>query len=193
MNQGDRYDLIASQFSKTRDKSLREKKYLDRLITPLQPGASILDLGCGDGKPIASYFIQNGYKVMGVDASRALIQLAQAAFPQMRWQVEDMTQLQLSEKFPAILAWDSFFHLTEADQRIMLEHFPHWLQKKGRILFTTGPEKGSIIDADMLGEKFSYYSLAPEEYESLLEEFKFKILLKEEDQPHHLVWLVELR
>jgi cyclopropane fatty-acyl-phospholipid synthase-like methyltransferase len=46
-----------------------ESAWLDRFSTLLSQGASILDIGCGSGEPIARYLIDRGFAVDGVDVS----------------------------------------------------------------------------------------------------------------------------
>jgi hypothetical protein len=44
---------------------------------------------------------------------------AQADFPTQRWIHRDMRHLAMDETFDGLIAWDSFFHLTQNDQRAM--------------------------------------------------------------------------
>ena len=71
------YEKIADWFDKHRSRELFEKKYLDQVVSYLKPNPKILDLGSGMGEPIAQYFIEQGFKVVGVDGSLQLITLAQ--------------------------------------------------------------------------------------------------------------------
>lgn len=47
------YDDIAEWFDCARNKSLFERSWLDFLLSHLSENASVLDLGCGTGEPIA--------------------------------------------------------------------------------------------------------------------------------------------
>ncbi|MCC8423942.1 hypothetical protein [Mucilaginibacter sp. UR6-11] len=51
------YDKIAAWFAANRYTRLTEKKYLDELISRLPADGTILDLGCGTGKPILKYLL----------------------------------------------------------------------------------------------------------------------------------------
>jgi len=46
-----------------------DKPWHDRFVAMLPKGASILDLGCGSGSPVARHMAANGLKVTGVDSS----------------------------------------------------------------------------------------------------------------------------
>ena len=49
----------------------------------------MLDIGCGNGVPIARHLIEQGCEITGVDVL-PLLAGAQAAFPDHRWIAADM-------------------------------------------------------------------------------------------------------
>lgn len=190
-NQGKRYDLIAQGFSDMRDTFYKEQKYLDMLLQHLAPGAHILDVGCGSGHPIASYFIKQGFQVTGVDGSKELLKIAETKTPLMKGFCGDIRTVVLKEKFDAIVEWWCLFHIPLADHPLMIKRFSEWLKPKGVVEFTTGDEEFSATNSDMLNQELSFYSHAPAVYEKLLKQNGFKLLLKESDQPTHLVWIAK--
>lgn len=190
-NEGQKYDLIAKDFEKDRNKTLREKKYLDLLVSNLPPAAHILDIGCGMAEPIAKYLIEKGFIVTGIDASKELLALCKKKFPQMEWFYGDMRSIQLDEKYDALIAFDSFFHLTIEDQIKMLKRFSSWLRNKGKLLMTTGHEEGEVVNSVMYGHPFSYYSMSLEDYRKQLNLNEFNIILCEEDQLRHRIWIAQ--
>ncbi len=105
------YDEIINWFDDARTKNLMESEYLNLIVNAIPPKSSILDLGCGTGEPIAQFFIEKGFKVTGVDGSQKMIELCRKRFPDERWIVSDMRDINLQQQFDAILAWHSFFHL----------------------------------------------------------------------------------
>lgn len=169
------YDKIADWYSKNRSYSVGEKNYLDELMQFLPPEAEVLDLGCGNGKPIMEYLIQSGLKVTGVDASDKMLELARASFPLENFILEDMRKLQLGRKFNAIIAWHSFFHLPAADQPDMFRVFADHLHDKGVLLITSGTENGEAWGC-IGGEDLFHASLDTSKYESLLLRNNFKVL-----------------
>jgi len=65
------YNEIICWFDEHRSKDLtKEQFYLNYIENHLPPEGTILDIGCGTGEPIAKYFIEKGYKVTGIDASK---------------------------------------------------------------------------------------------------------------------------
>lgn len=190
-NQGKRYDRIAEGFAGMRTEFYKEQKYIDVLIDYLSPQSSILDVGCGSGYPIASYFIEKGFHVTGIDGSKNLLNIAKNKCPRMERIYGDIRTVNLNEQYDAIIEWWCLFHLPKNDQLEMIKRFSHWIKKNGVIEFTTGNEAYEGKNSDMLSQELYFYSHEPLLYEKALKENGFKILLKESDQPNHLVWIAQ--
>ncbi len=187
------YDKISDWFDKHRSQELFEKPYLDMAIYLLKPNDKVLDLGCGTGEPIAKYFIEKGFLVTGIDASKKQIELAKMRVPKMKSIVADMRELNLSEKFNCIIAWHSFFHLPKEDQRKMFKVFEGHIMNDGILIFTSGPEEGEVWGNNG-GEDLYHASLSQEEYIKLLEEHHFKLAMNTIEDPHcggATVWVAQ--
>ncbi len=172
-----------------------ERDWLARFLLPVAPGAAILDLGCGMGEPIAKHLIERGFAVTGVDSAPTLIALCRDRFPAQEWIAADMRGLSLSRRFAGILAWDSFFHLFQDDQRAMFPIFAHHAAHGAPLMFTSGPAHG-IAMGTFEGEPLFHASLAPEEYRSLFAAHGFAMLDHRADDPDcggHTVWLARFR
>lgn len=169
------YNEHGADFDSLRGRSLAEKPWLDRFTSLLPQGASILDIGCGSGEPIAGYFIGNGYDVTGIDASLPLIELCRGRFPEKLWAVADMRELALGRRFDGLIAWHSFFHLKAEDQRRMFGIFGQHASDGAALMFTAGPGEGQAIGT-FQGKPLYHASLAREEYESLLAAHGFRLL-----------------
>jgi cyclopropane fatty-acyl-phospholipid synthase-like methyltransferase len=174
-------------------KPLMERPYLDSVSSHLQPSASVLDLGCGSGVPIARHFIESGLAVTGVDAAPAMIALCRQRFPHATWIEADMRGLSLGRRFHAIIAWDSFFHLDQDEQRAMFPVFERHIEPGGMLLFTSGP-RADIAIGSMYGEDLFHASLAPSEYELLLASAGFRVVRLKPEDPNcggHTVWIAQ--
>lgn len=169
------YDKMFKWFDEARSRELLEKPYLDLAISYLKPKAKILDLGCGMGEPIGKYFIDQGFDLTGVDGSAELINLAHIRFPEAKFITQDMRTLDLKEKFDLIISWNSFFHLSREDQRLMFKIFEAHINPNGILMFTSGPKDGEVW-SDNGGEMLYHASLDLEEYKKLLLEHNFEII-----------------
>jgi SAM-dependent methyltransferase len=161
------YDRFTREFDRDRGKTLMERRYLDAVAARLPSRASVLDLGCGSGEPIARDFIERGYAITGIDAAPAMIAICRQRFPQAIWIESDMRTLVLGRCYDAILAWDSAFHLDEEEQRAMFPVFGRHIARGGFLLFTSGPRAGVAI-GELYGEELFHASLDPDEYRALL-------------------------
>lgn len=161
------YERNAVAFDRQRSKGLHERKWLDRFARDFCSGSRILDLGCGAGEPIASYAIARGFRVTGLDFSSAMLEMAKQRFPSHSWYLGDMRSLALNEKFHGIIAWNSFFHLTCADQKLALPRISSHLMPGGNLMLTVGPSRGETIGY-VNGEEVYHASLSPEDYRTLL-------------------------
>jgi SAM-dependent methyltransferase len=161
------YEKNAIRFDTERTKGLHERIWLDRFIASLAPGASILDLGCGAGNPIAAHLMGQGFRVTGLDASRAMLALARDRLPHGDWRLGDMRKLDLPETFDGILGWNSFFHLAKEEQRCVLPRLARHLKPGGALMLTVGPRE-SEAQGHVGDDPVYHASLAPEEYRRIL-------------------------
>jgi len=185
------YDKIAEWFDKTRSRDLMERPYLELLTEHLQDGATILDLGCGTGEPIMRFLLQHPFKVTGVDGSSAMIKKAQQRFPEATFILSDMRHIALDQRFDAIIAWHSFFHLPPSDQKTMFKVFAKHLKPKGWLLFTTGNEAGECFNENH-GENLYHASLNAADYTQLLTAQNLQVVKHVADDPEcgsATVWL----
>ncbi len=160
------YRKYAREWVALRGEGLYEKVWLDRLLALVPAQAQILDIGCGSGKPIAAYLLAQGYTVTGVDSSETMLLMARQNFPEQTWLQADMRQLNLEQKFDAILAWDSFFHLTQDDQRHMFAQFVRHAKLGTVLMFTSGPTHREAI-GELFGEPL-YCQFSPRRISSFI-------------------------
>lgn len=161
------YDRNAGRFDAERSRSLVEKPWLDRFLSGLPAAATILDLGCGTGDPIAAYMRGRGFPVTGVDSSLPMLEIARRRFPGGDWRHADMRGLDLGRTFHGIVGWDSFFHLVPDEQRATIPRLAAHLKPGGMLMLTVGPAAGEV--AGSVGDEPVYHaSLARDDYEDCL-------------------------
>ncbi len=169
------YEQHGLQYDAERSRLLFEKKWLRRFENLLPASAAILDAGCGGGEPIGRYFIEQGYKVTGIDFAAPMVELAKARFPDSTWYRMDMRVLDLQESFQGIISWHSFFHLTPTEQRATLARFAQHLQPKGLLLLTVGPDAGEVT-GHVGGQPVYHSSLSPAAYQEVLHSLGMTVL-----------------
>lgn len=189
------YQDHAAAWDAQRGRELFERPWMERFAALIEPGAEVLDLGCGSGEPIARWLLEQCFAVTGVDSASALIDLCRARFPAAEWIVSDMRVLELGRGFAGLLAWHSFFHLSPEDQRPMFERFARHLSPGGVLMFTSGSEEGFAM-GEWQGEPLYHGSLSTAEYRRLLERHGFDVLRHVENDPqcgNATIWLARKR
>ena len=153
-----------------------DKPWHDRFVAELPAEErTVLDLGCGSGSPVAKYLARCGIHVTGVDSSLTLVSLSRERLPNHEWLVADMRQIKLRRKFGGILAWDSFFHLTPDDQRLMFDVFARHAAPSAVLMFNGGPDYGEGVGS-YRGDPLYHASLNPDEYTALLCSIGFEVV-----------------
>jgi SAM-dependent methyltransferase len=189
------YQRHARAWSRDRGERLYEKAWLDQFLALLPTEPAVLDVGCGSGVPIARYLIEHRCQVTGVDASSAMIAMCADRFPEHEWRVADMRALALNRTFDGILSWDSFFHLSQADQRRMFPIFKRHAADGAALMFTSGPTAGEQIGS-YRGEPLYHASSDSDEYRLLLHGNGFDVATHVVEDPScgsHTIWLSRLR
>jgi len=133
--------------------------------------------------------------VTGVDSSEPLIELCRQRFPEQEWVVADMRTLDLGRHFAGIIAWHSFFHLSPEDQETMFPVFEQHAGSGAALMFTSGPEHGSVL-SEFEGEPLYHGSLNAEEYGTLLDQTGFAVVEHVAEDPtcgEATIWLAQKR
>lgn len=189
------YQRHALAWSADRGQCLAESTWLDRFLALLPPEPAVLDIGCGAGVPIGRYLVDNGCRVTGVDASRAMIEMCVSRFPAHEWHVADMRTLALERTFDGLLVWDSLFHLPPADQRRVVPILKRHAAPGTVLMFTSGPSAGEKIGS-YRGERLYHASLDSREYRTLLAGNGFDVVAHVSEDPDcglRSVWLAKRR
>src|SRR5215472_268326 len=188
----DHYERHAAEWDHDRQNSpWNDKHWIAQFVAHLCQGADVLDLGCGSGRPVAQFIVEQGLQVTGVDSSATMISLCRCRLPDQIWITADMRTLSLARKFDGILAWDSFFHLDHEDQRRMFAVFAEHASEGAILMFNTGPEHGEAIGS-YRGDPLYHASLAAAAYDDLLVRSGFQVIqhsVTEQRAGGRTIWL----
>jgi 2-polyprenyl-3-methyl-5-hydroxy-6-metoxy-1,4-benzoquinol methylase len=65
----DLYRRHAGAWAAARGAKFAERAWIEPFAAMLGPGATVLDIGCGSGQPIAAHLTNEGHRVTGIDSS----------------------------------------------------------------------------------------------------------------------------
>ncbi len=137
--------------------------WLDELAPLLPDGGEILDLGCGNGIPVARWLTGRGYAVEGVDISAVQIERARSLVPNASFLCEDMTSVTFPPgSFDAVLAFYSLIHVPIEEQPELLERIRGWLRPGGLLMAIVGDGAWTSTQDDWYGATM-YWSHADRE------------------------------
>lgn len=105
------YDVLADCYDRFEGDRSRQASYLRSLIQCHRPEATtLLELGCGTGALLR--LLRDDYDVAGVDASAAMLEVAERSIEAYRLSLGDITCVRLCRKFDVVLcAYDTINHL----------------------------------------------------------------------------------
>lgn len=173
------YEAIAEDFTRARTVSIGPK-IVRKWAKGLQPGASVLDIGCGSGVPISETLIQEGLTVYGVDASETLVAKFGERFPGANVECSSVEEsLFFSRTFDAVVAWGLMFLLPPDTQRSLIGKVAGALNSRGEFLFTAPSEVCSWLDS-MTG--LPSISLGREVYEQELAAHGLAVVGNDKDE-----------
>jgi SAM-dependent methyltransferase len=135
------YDRIAERYLAGKDPGdPAYRAALEPTATRLEPGATVLDLGCGAGIPASRWLAERGFAVTGVDVSARQIELARANVPGAAFIKADMadpTALDFPRgTFAAAVSFYALIHVPRDEQAALLARVHGWLRPGGLFVAT---------------------------------------------------------
>jgi SAM-dependent methyltransferase len=178
----DGYDLIADTYAAQRDQ-FKSTSYLNKFIEFLPPGGTVLDVGCGAGKPVDAFLIEQGYAVHGLDISTRMIELARRNVPQAHFETRDMSDLAMGEyRVDGVVAFYSIFHTPREQHQLLLQRLASFMSPGGALLITMGAGAWEGFDDDFHGARMYWSHFGKDRNIELVEHAGFRVLLDEIDR-----------
>lgn len=141
------YDSVADRYAvlEPDDGAWPRSRRVAAFTRLLPSGASVLDLGCGNGAPVARSLAAAGFAVTGGDVSEEQVRRARETVPGGSFLVGDIRAVELPESaFDAALCIYSLDHVPRDDHLEVYERIGRWLRPGGHLLV-------AIEDADVRG------------------------------------------
>jgi len=168
------YDRCAADFAAAR--AAETQAGLELLEARLTPGARVLDLGCGQGLPVAASLARK-HRVTGVDFSRSQLALARANVPTATFVESDLMALQFPDAaFDAVVAFYSIFHLPREEHPELFRRIHRWLAPGGLFLATVSHWREDAYTEDFFGVTMYWSNWGRKDYDAFATELGFELL-----------------
>jgi 2-polyprenyl-3-methyl-5-hydroxy-6-metoxy-1,4-benzoquinol methylase len=147
------YDAVSYLYRDDADNDADERReWIDRLVARLPSRATVLDLGCGCGVPVARALVDAGVSVTGVDLSDVQIDRARSLVPGATFVRADATNVSFPpHSFDAVVCLYMLIHLPLDEQPPLLAAIASWLRPGGVFVATTGQRAWTGTEEDWLG------------------------------------------
>lgn len=172
------WEAVARRFE--RERSDIGAKTVRKWAGTLRHGASVLDLGCGSGRPISEALVGAGCDVFGVDASPTLVAAFRSRFPLAHVACEAVEESTFfGRPYDGVVAVGLLFLLEPSVQRTVIQKVSAALGPDGRFLFSTPLQKCTW--KDLLTGRDSV-SLGVDEYKRTLADAGLRVMAEYVDE-----------
>lgn len=132
------YDLVYRQ---NRDLTSFETSVLQTFLKSISfESPSIIDIGCGTGRPYDRFLISNNCSVLGIDLSKRHIVAARANVPQGTYICKDFLQYKDKKLYDGAMMLYSLFHIHRDYHKTVLEKVYNFLNNNGKLLLNVRKE-----------------------------------------------------
>ena len=163
-------DYYQSDFGKKIDAI--EKDIFDLLINGI-PKREMLELGCGTGH-WSDYFLQKGFKVIGIDTSEAMLSIAKKKNINIKCEIADSQNIPFKDESFDVVSSITMLEFVENQDKVIEEAYR--VLKKGGTLILGCLNKNSILAKNKENsETFKEANfLTTEEIKTKLKKFEIK-------------------
>lgn len=171
------YDQVARDYARLEGgMEWPRMRWLRKMLNRLEPGATVLDLGCGSGDP-ADVEIARWHQVTGVDISQVQIDLARQIVPAGNFIHGDAASVEFpAASFDGVVCFYALEHIPRAEHETLLRRIHQWLRPGGFLL--VGLEAGDVegVTGQWLGVPMYFSSFDAETVKRLVSQAGFGIL-----------------
>lgn len=157
----------------------------DAFIKELPQGGSVLDVGCGSGVK-SKYLVERGCKVIGIDISDGLLDIARREVPAAEFRELSMTDLDsMAETFDGVFAQASLLHIPKKEAGEVVQKLAGRLVPGGLLYIAVKEVRSDKSEESIERENdygyeyerfFSYFTLA--ELEQYLRDAGLEVVSK---------------
>lgn len=165
----DVFDEVGARYEEVFGRVPGQLAALDWLTARLAPGARVLDVGSGTGRPTAEALARAGCAVTGIDVSGHMVALARSRVPQARFEQADVRTYEAADGgFDAVCSFFPLLVMSQQEVAAALERMASWVAPGGYFVMATVPGDISDLDIVWMGHEVTVSSLSAAEHLRLL-------------------------
>ncbi|KKS95847.1 hypothetical protein A3B05_02645 [Candidatus Giovannonibacteria bacterium RIFCSPLOWO2_01_FULL_43_160] len=190
------YNRIAEDWHKDHKQDNWWVEGTNKFVSLLKPNSLVLDAGCGAGNK-SKYLIGKGLKVVGIDFSDKLIEIAKRETPSGKFFAMHINEAdKLEEKFDGIFMQAVLLHIHKKDAKKTIKKLLDKLKLGGYLYIAVKEKKSGGADEEIKTENdygypyerfFSYFTL--DEIKNLMKELELEISYENISSFGHTRWI----
>lgn len=171
------YDQVAHEYARLEGEiEWPRMRWLDKLVRRLEPGSSVLDLGCGSGDP-ADVELAKMHQVTGVDISGTQIDLARHNVPAGTFVHGDAASVEFPPaSLDAVISFYALEHIPRREHQALLGRMHRWLRAGGLLLLSMEAGEYDDVVGEWLGVRMVISCFDPDTTARMVEEAGFELL-----------------
>ncbi|HII29631.1 hypothetical protein AUJ69_02310 [Candidatus Woesearchaeota archaeon CG1_02_47_18] len=115
---------------------LFHKRRIDSLLSYVEPGSSLLDVGCGSGVLLYLAHKRRGCEVSGADIRPECVKYASGVCKDCKVYCTDVLKMKLDKQFDIVVCSDVIEHFTRDERGKILSVLDRHLKKGGRLILS---------------------------------------------------------
>ncbi|MFF8726859.1 class I SAM-dependent methyltransferase [Streptomyces sp. NPDC015171] len=175
------FDALGLDYERAFAASAPHRASLARLLELLAPGSRVLDVGSGTGRPTAQTLAAAGHRVLGIDVSPVMVDLAARQVPEAEFRLADIRGTAVAEgSFDAACAYFSLLQMTRDDQRAVVAKLARAVRPGGLVALATVPVDVEDAEGVFMGQPVRATSFDAEAFRALVTAAGLTVLSEEE-------------
>ncbi|MBE9372949.1 class I SAM-dependent methyltransferase [Saccharopolyspora sp. HNM0983] len=159
------FDELGARYEQAFAELPEQRAALDWLVRRLAPGAAVLDVGAGTGRPTAERLSAAGMQVLGIDVSAAMVDLARERVPGARFERADARTFDTpAGSWDAVCAFFALLIMSRPQLDACLRRLAAWVAPGGYLVFAAALADAADAEVDFLGRSIRVSSYPAEEY-----------------------------